>query len=379
MSGSATLSIAHTEASTGWGGQEIRVLTEAAGFIARGHRVVVYAANGARILAEAPRFGVPAVALPIGAKRPRGARAMIRTLARERLDVVNTHSSTDTWLAAIACRWLDLRRRPRPALVRTRHVAIPVPNDALTRWLYRRATQRIVTTGDALRDQLIRDNGVDPQRIDSVPTGIDADRFLPRDRAVARRELALPQGVPLIGIVATLRSWKGHRFLIDALARLRHRDARLAIVGDGPQRTALEAQTDKLGLRDRVIFAGQRDDVAPWLTALDLFVLPSYANEGVPQALLQAMFAGVPCVTTAAGAIPEIARDGETARVVAVEDADALAAGIDALLDDPAEASRLALRAREFVVPRYGVCMMLDRMDAVFHRAVAEHSKADRP
>ncbi|MET0209453.1 MAG: glycosyltransferase [Burkholderiaceae bacterium] len=379
MSGSATLSIAHTEASTGWGGQEIRVLTEAAGFIARGHRVVVYAANGARILAEAPRFGVPAVALPIGTKRPRGARAMIRTLARERLDVVNTHSSTDTWLAAIACRWLDLRRRPRPALVRTRHVSIPVPNDAMTRWLYRRATQRIVTTGDALRDQLIRDNGVDPQRIDSVPTGIDANRFLPRDRAVARRELALPQDVPLIGIVATLRSWKGHRFLIDALARLRHRDARLAIVGDGPQRTALEAQTDKLGLRDRVIFAGQRDDVAPWLTALDLFVLPSYANEGVPQALLQAMFAGVPCVTTAAGAIPEIAHDGETARVVAVEDADALAAGIDALLDDPAEASRLALRAREFVVPRYGVCMMLDRMDAVFRRAVAEHSEADRP
>ena len=159
----------------------------------------------------------------------------------------------------------------RPALVRTRHVSIPVPNDAMTRWLYRRATQRIVTTGDALRDHLIRDKGVDPQRIDSVPTGIDADRFLPRDRAVARRELALPQDAPLIGIVATLRSWKGHRFLIDALARLRHRDVRLAIVGDGPQRTALEAQTDKLGLRDRVIFAGQRDDVAPWLTALDLF------------------------------------------------------------------------------------------------------------
>ena len=87
---------------------------------------------------------MPAVALPLGAKRPRGAHAMIRTLARERLDVVNTHSSTDTWLAAIACRWLDLRRRPRPALVRTRHVSIPVPNDAMTRWLYRRATQRIV-------------------------------------------------------------------------------------------------------------------------------------------------------------------------------------------------------------------------------------------
>jgi glycosyltransferase involved in cell wall biosynthesis len=107
-----------------------------------------------------------------------------------------------------------------------------------------------------------------------------------------------------------------------------------------------------------------------------VFVLPSYANEGVPQALLQAMFAGVPCVTTAAGAIPEIARDGDTARVVAAEDPDALAQGIDALLDDPAQQSRLAARAREFVVPRYGVDTMLDRMEAVFRRAIEERNGA---
>ena len=372
----APLSIAHTEASTGWGGQEIRVLTEAAGFIERGHRVVVYAADGARILAEAPRFGVPAVALPIGQKRPRGARAMLRTLAREPLDVVNTHSSTDSWLAAIACRWLDARRRPRPVLVRTRHVSIPVPNDPMTHWLYRRATQRIVTTGDALREQLIRDNGVDPARIDSVPTGIEAARFAPHDRAAARFALGLPRDVPLIGVVATLRSWKGHRFLLDALARMTHRDARLAIVGDGPQRAALEEQTDMLALRDRVVFAGQQDDVAPWLAALDVFVLPSYANEGVPQALLQAMFAGVPCVTTAAGAIPEIARDGDTARIVAAENPDALMAGIDALLADKPAAARLASRAREFVVPRYGLETMLDRMDQVFRRAIDEQAES---
>jgi len=369
-----TLSIAHTEASTGWGGQEIRVLTEAAGFIARGHHVIVYAAPGARLLAEAPRFGVPAVALPIGEKRPRGVRALIRMLARERHDVVNSHSSTDTWLAAIACRWFDLRRRARPVLVRTRHVSIPVPNDVATRWLYRRATQRIVTTGGALREQLVRDNGIDPARIDSVPTGIDARRYQSRDRAAARVACGLPADVPLVGVVATLRSWKGHRFLLDALPRFTHTDARLVIVGDGPQRAALEAQTDRLALRSRVTFAGQQDDVAPWLAAFDVFVLPSYANEGVPQALLQAMFARVPCVTTAAGAIPEIARDGDTARVVAAEDPQALAAGVDALLGDPAAAARLAANAHAFVVPRYGIDMMLDRMDAVFRRAIDERA-----
>ena len=195
---SAPLAIAHTEASNGWGGQEIRILTEAAGFIARGHRVIVLAADNARILAEAPRYNVPANALPIGRKTLRGVKALAQSLARERVDIVNTHSSTDTWLCALACRWLELRRRHAPALVRTRHVSIPVPNDPATRWLYRRATARIVTTGDTLREQLIRDNGIDPHRIDSVPTGIDAARLEPRNRSDARRELGLPHDVPLL-------------------------------------------------------------------------------------------------------------------------------------------------------------------------------------
>src|SRR5438270_4474936 len=103
---SPSLSIAHTEASNGWGGQEIRILTEAAGLGRRGHRVIVYAAEGARILDEAPRFGVRAVALPIGRKRLIGVRALVDAFTRERIDIVNAHSSTDAWLAALASGWL---------------------------------------------------------------------------------------------------------------------------------------------------------------------------------------------------------------------------------------------------------------------------------
>jgi len=369
------LAIAHTEASLGWGGQEIRTLTEAAGFIARGHRVVVYAAPGARILHEAPRFGVPALAMPIGEKQPKGVAALLGAFRANPVDIVNGHSSTDTWLDALACRWLRVRDRPRPVLIRTRHVSIPVPHNRATRWLYQRATTRIVTTGEMLRAQLVRDNGIDPARIDSVPTGIDPALFMPRDKALARRALNLPESAPLVGIVATLRSWKGHRYLLEALPLIRRADVRLVIVGDGPQRAALESQTDALGIRSRVVFAGQQVDVAPWLAAIDVFALPSYANEGVPQALLQAMFAGVPAVTTDAGAIPEIARDGETALVVARENAQALAAGLDRLLLVPSVAVALAERARAFVLPRFGLATMLDRMEGVFRRALAESGR----
>jgi glycosyltransferase involved in cell wall biosynthesis len=367
--------IAHTEASAGWGGQEIRVLREARGFRNRGHDVVVYAPPGSRILAEAPRFGVPATALPIGDKRPRGVGALVGAFRAHPVDIVNTHSSTDTWLAALACRWLRARGRAHPVLIRTRHVSVPVPNNRSTRWLYQRATLRIVTTGDALREQLIRDNGIDPERIDSVPTGIDPSAFGAIDRDAARVALGLPAAVPLIGIVATLRSWKGHRFLVEALPQVRAPDARLVVVGDGPQRDALREQVSALGLDARVLFAGQQNDVAPWLAALDVFALPSYANEGVPQALLQAMFAGVPCVTTDAGAIPQVARDGETAVVVARESPAAIAAGIDAILAAPDRGAAMAARARASVDGRYTEAVMLDQMDAVFRRALAEASR----
>ncbi len=376
MTGGGPLAIAHTEASLGWGGQEIRVLTEAAGFIARGHHVFVCAPPESRIAAEAARFGVPLAAMPVGRKSARGIVAMLGALRAQPVDIVNTHSSTDSWLTALALRWLRARGRPTPALVRTRHVSVPVANTRATRWLYRKATARIVTTGDALRATLVRDLDLDPARVVSVPTGIDPARFASRDPHAARAALGLPDGVPLVGIVATLRSWKGHRYLVDALPRLARRDARLVIVGDGPQREALAAQVAALGLADRVVFAGQQDDVAPWLAALDVFALPSYANEGVPQALLQAMFAGIPCVTTDAGAIPEIARDGDTALVVAREDAAALAAGIDALLADPPRAARLAARAHELVAARYTLDAMLDRMEAVFRAACGERDGA---
>ena len=352
----------------GWGGQEIRILTESRGFLDRGHRVALYAAPGSRIAAEAPGYGVPLVTLPIGRKRPAGVAALARAFKSARHDVVNTHSSTDSWLAAVACRMM----RDPPALVRTRHVSVAVPNDPATRWLYRKATARVVTTGEALRLQLVRDNGLDPARVESIPTGIDASAYtsLPQDEA--RRLVGLPLDVPIVGIVATLRSWKGHRHLVDALAKVSNPHTMLAIVGDGPQREALERHVDAQGLVGRVRFAGQQRDVAPWLNAFDAFALPSTANEGVPQALLQAMFAGIPCVTTAVGAIPEIARDGETALVVPPNDPQALAAAIARLLADRTLGERLAASARAFVAPRFGLATMLDRMDAAFRRAIED-------
>ena len=359
--------IVHSESSCGWGGQEIRVLEEAAGMRERGHRVTLVCPREARIFDEAGRRGVSAVALPIARKGLPGLRALRVWLARNRCDVLNSHSSTDSWLAALALLGVS----PRPALVRTRHISAPIPDNLATRWLYQSATRRIVTTGERLREQLIRDNGFPPASIVSVPTGIDLKRYAPGDRLQAKVRLGLAPEQACIGIVATLRSWKGHRYLVEAFASLQQNDARLLMVGDGPGRENLRAQVAQLDLQARVLMPGNQADVTPWLQALDVFVLPSYANEGVPQALMQAMAVGVPVITTPVGSIDELVRDGETGLMVPPQDAAALRDAIERLLGDSALCARLAAAAGARVRERYSRERMLDDMEAVFRSVAA--------
>lgn len=361
---SRPLSILHTESSTGWGGQEIRILSEARGMIARGHTVRLVCSEGSRILEEAPAWGVPAYALPIAKKRLVGLKCMVEWLKLERCNVVSTHSSTDSWLVAVALLALG---RPCP-MVRTRHISAPVRKSWLTRWLYANASRRIVTTGEALKKELVERNGLRADRIDSIPTGMDTARFRPGDRSAARAALGLPLDAPLVGIVATLRSWKGHRFLVEAMKDL-PAEVQLVMVGEGPQRAALEKLVDQPGLRERVRFAGNQADVVPWLQALDVFALPSYANEGVPQALIQAMLVGLPCVTTHVGSIAEIAQHERTALVVPPQDVHALGGAIARLLSDPAFGASLGAAARRHCEESYSYERMLDRMEQVYREA----------
>lgn len=334
--------------------------------IERGHRVEIWAAPDSNILVAAKQRAIPHEALPIARKGLRGLRAIRHALVSVHPDVVNTHSSTDAWLVALAC----LTLRDPPPVVRTRHISAPVPDNWPTHWLYARATSRIVTTGERLRQTLIRDNGYRADRIVSIPTGVDAARFRPDDKHAARLALGLEPACRYVGIVATLRSWKGHLYLVEAMARLaaRDRDLRLLIVGDGPMREPIAERVTQLGLETKTVLAGRQQSVERWLQAMDVFCLPSYANEGVPQALIQAMLTGLPVVTTPVGSITEAVTDGITGLIVAAQDVDALTGALRRVLDDPALAARLGANAREAALSRFGLAQMIADMERVFYR-----------
>lgn len=356
--------ILHTEASCGWGGQEIRILEEASGLIARGHEVSVACPPHARLYTEAGRFGVQVVSMPIEFKTRAGFFSLRNYLSTHPFDAVNTHSSADSWLTGLACATLQ----QAPAIVRTRHISAPVSGNLFNRWLYRRAA-RVVTTGESLRLQLLAALQLDPGKVVSVPTGIDTRRFSPADKTSARITLGLDPAKRYLGIVATLRSWKGHAYLLDAFSRLGQTDVHLLVVGDGPQLPAIREKIAALGIDARVSLAGQQTNPEMWLGAIDVFCLPSYANEGVPQALVQAMMCGLPIVTTPVGAILEAVTDSQSALVVPPRDAPALTAAISRLLDDPILGQRLGIAARKYAEAHFSREAMLNRMEEIFRAA----------
>jgi glycosyltransferase involved in cell wall biosynthesis len=368
--GGVTLSIVHTEASTGWGGQELRILTEMEGMARRGHRVHLITPAKAQIFSAARARRLSVEALPIGWKRMTGLAAMRGWLARHRseYDVINAHSSTDAWLAAIARTTLSRA----PALVRTRHLSTAVNTLPTTRWLYQRATAHIVVTGEALKTALVEGNGYAPESITSVRTGIDLARFRPQDRAAMRVQCGVDER-PAVGIVATLRDWKGHDFLLDAWRDLARcvPGWQLLIIGDGPRRAHLERRVRDEGQDASVRFTGNQDDVPAWLACLDVAVLPSWGDEGVPQSLMQAAACGLPAVSTPVGAIAEAVIDNRTGLLVPPRDAAALGTGLARLMTDAALRRAMGAAAHDYAQAHFGIDAMLDAMEAIFARAAA--------
>jgi len=295
------MKILHTEASSGWGGQEIRILTESQVFIKNGHEMMVAADIDSQLAKKAPSFNVPIHVIDLKKKNLKSLLALRQLIKQLQPDVISCHSSTDHWLSAIA----RLTLNKRPSIVRTRHISAPVTRNSPTKWLYNQGSDALMTTGIGIREALIKDGFVNAENIFSVPTGIDTERYQVGNLLERRGELNLPSNHYIFGIVAALRSWKGHVYLMEAFGQLNNNQTSLLIVGDGGQMSTYKALAQSIPNAKNIHFVGNQSDVIPYLQAMDCFVLPSYANEGVPQALLQAMAVGLPIISCPIGGIPE--------------------------------------------------------------------------
>lgn len=214
-----------------------------------------------------------------------------------------------------------------------------------------RKSDAVVSVAENVRDRLIRQR-VDPARVHLVANGLAPVPFL--DRAAARMALGLDPGGRTVGWVGRLSKEKGADLLLDALGILRRNDITVVVVGDGPERSALERRVASGVAADvRVQFRGQVDNAARYLTAFDALVISS-RTEGTPMVLLEALAAGVPVVTFSVGGIPDVV-DGASAFLAPSGDVATLSAQLSTSLDRPEEASRRAAAGRKVFAARYSI------------------------
>ncbi len=344
----------------GWGGQEIRIVRESLGMIQRGYQVLIAAPPDSVIFRKAGEAGL--IALP-AVFRKTNPLSIIRAAAlidRERPDIINTHSSSDSWVATLAAKI----SKTKPAVIRTKHLSTQVKSSLSARLIYAILPDAVITTGEEIRNNMIK-AGFPADKILSVPTGVDTDRFDPaKVTPVFSR-----QGFS-VGMIGVLRSWKGHQFLFEAIPSILERipDALFYVVGDGPQKLHLEKIIADASFRNRIVLTGHREDVPEIMASLDIIVHPSFANEGVPQTILQALAMAKPVIASDAGAIKEVVINNRTGILIEPKNSAQIAAKIMELHDSPELAAGLGREGRRLVDQKHSVGIMLDKIEALYRK-----------
>jgi len=371
MANEMTIRVLHTEWSLGWGGQEIRIMAEMKAFRERGIHMQLACRRESRIAAAAAEAGFRVDHLPFAGRLDPVTILGLRRLAREcSCNIIHTHSSKDSWCGALAGKLGGIR------VIRSRHLSSEVKPGLNARLVYNWLPDAVISSGRHIRDHLVDNCGCDAGRHYSVPAGADHHRFSPEVDTTAVRTLLAgrEQGRHVIGIVAVLRSWKGHRVLLEACARLAREmpDFILLIVGDGPLRDQIPAWIAELGLGERVVLAGHRDDVAACMKVMSVCVLPSLKNEATSQVMPQAMLVGTPVICSSAGGLTEVVHDGETGRVVPPGDAVALATALRDCLGEPEKSAAMARRAREHALAHLTFDKQIDDTLAVYRKVLMQ-------
>jgi glycosyltransferase involved in cell wall biosynthesis len=301
------------------------------------------------------------------------ARRLARWLAQEQVDVFHAHQTTP-FVYSLLAGW----GRARPPIVFTEHGRFyPDRASWKRRWLLRallRKRDRLVAVGQSVRQALIDVERLPARRIEVIYNGCDLPDSLNAQsaRREVRRELDIAESTCVVVMVARLDPIKDHALALAAFARLIDQipDARLWIVGDGPQRAAIESLVREQGLQSRVTLLGQRRDVPRLLAAADVTLLTSQ-SEGIPLTVIEAMSAGLPVVATQVGGVPELVEHDAQGLLASHGDAITLAAHLYKLASRPDERDRLGaagkLRAADFREER-----MTAAYAGVYHEVLAK-------
>jgi glycosyltransferase involved in cell wall biosynthesis len=305
---------------------------------------------------------------------PIALRRMIQMLGGLRLDVIHSHEFDMAFYGALAARWLGVRH------VITMHGSDQVMQVARRRIALQfasRISSATVAVSDHSRRYMEKRLPLLAGRIEVIPNGVP-DR--PGKREETRRALELDDDEVLVLSVGNLRPRKGHAVLVRAMGELAQDPTlppwRLAIAGQGQQRDRLHQLAVELGISDRVLLLGQREDIPDLQAAADIYAMPSNW-EGLPMAILEAMFGACPIVASDVGGIPEAVTPGREGCLVRPQDPIGLAAALRPLIEDRGLRERMGQAARARALRDFHVSTMTDHYERCYRGEQAPLQRAD--
>jgi len=295
-----SIKVLHTEWSDGWGGQEIRIINEMLSIRTMGVEVFLACRDHSAIKEKAQENNIKVFILPFKGNADFKTIFKLREIiVKNNITILNTHSSKDTWVGGLAAKLSRIK------FIRTRHLSIPIKKSRMN--FINELADYIFTTGETIRSSMIESNRINPRKIQSIPTGIDCDKFDPlkHNRKKSRELFDLKNEDIVIGMISVLRRFKRHDRFIEMAQYVINENPtkkiKILIAGEGPQREMIEEMIAEMELKDNVVMLGHVDRVPELISALDIFVLASDSGEGVSQSLMQALLMETAVVSTDVG------------------------------------------------------------------------------
>lgn len=352
------MNILHIDTETGFRGGELQVVLLMEGLKARGHNNFLVAPENSPLTKKANSFAE--AVFPISTRRIFdifNIFKICRFIDFSQADVLHLHTSHSLLIGGLAGRIKDA------PVVFTKRVDFPIKG----RFKYNRLTDKIIAISKAVKGVLNK-AGIEEDKITVVHSGIDTEKFDGVQKAEHLfREFNIPKKNLVIGTIAHLTDHKGHIYLLQAIPKILKEipNCFFLFVGGGELKELLVEKARILGVKDKVIFTGFREDIPKILSILDLFVLPSHL-EGLCTSLMDALYMQVPIVATTAGGIPEVISNGKTGLLVPPKDPVALAEAVVELMKDEDKKKAFAKRGKKKISEKFTASKMVEGVEKVY-------------